>query len=202
MTQLHPGVDSATLLHRIDGRLAAFFADRIAAADRYGREYRRLWLGARDASDGGKRIRPRLVLSAFEALGGGDPDAAIDVALAFELLHTAFLLHDDVIDEDVVRRGRPNLSGAFSADARTRLVPPARASRWGETAAILAGDLLLHAAASLVARAAVPADARSALLDVLDHSIFVSAAGELADVAFSVGLGEAGLPDVLAMTER
>jgi geranylgeranyl diphosphate synthase type II len=40
------------------------------------------------------------------------------------------------------------------------------------------------------------------LLDVLDHIIFVSAAGELADVAFAVGLNEARLPDVLAMTER
>jgi len=202
MTNLQPVIDHASLLERFDARLAAFFSDRLAVAARYGGEYHRLWSGARDASDGGKRLRPRLVLSAFDALGGTDRDAALDVALAFELLHTAFLLHDDVIDADVVRRGRPNLSGTFSADALRRGVEDARAARWGESAAILAGDLLLHAAASLVARVPVGTVARTALLDVLDHSIFVSAAGELADVSFAVGMDEARLPDVLAMTER
>ncbi len=48
----------------------------------------------------------------------------------------------------------------------------------------------------------VAAATRAALLDVLDHSIFVTAAGELADVSFSVRLSDARLPDVLAMTER
>lgn len=202
MANLHPVVDSVPLLERVDVRLADFFSDRLVAAARYGGEYHRLWAAARDASQGGKRIRPRLVLSAFEALGGTATDAALDTALAFELLHTAFLLHDDVIDADVVRRGRPNLSGSFRADARDRGIGDRSSERWGESAAILAGDLLLHAAASLVARASIPAAPRTALLDVLDHSIFVSAAGELADVSFAVGLDDARLPDVLAMTER
>src|SRR4051794_11410234 len=111
MTNLHPVIDRVSLLERFDARLAGFFSERLAAAARYGGEYHRLWASARDASEGGKRIRPRLVLSAFDALGGTERDAALDTALAFELLHTAFLLHDDVIDADVVRRGRPNLSG-------------------------------------------------------------------------------------------
>jgi geranylgeranyl diphosphate synthase type II len=207
MTQVHQGTPPRIGLPEVDARLAAFFAERTEQATRYGSEYQRLWTSAKSASDGGKRIRPGFVLSAFDAIGGPGSGIAttadaIDTAVAFELLHTAFLLHDDVIDGDTVRRGRPNVSGEFARDAVSRGVQPERAALWGETAAILAGDLLLHAAASLVARLDIPSAARTALLDLLDHSIFVTAAGELSDVSFSVRLDEARLPDVLAMTER
>lgn len=221
MTQLQPRTDpaaerTAADLAAVDGRIASFFAERIARAAGYGDEYLRLWCSAGAAADGGKRIRPRFVLSAFRALsasrgaaaGGetapGSPlaDAALDTAVAFELLHTAFLLHDDVIDGDTVRRGRPNIAGEFSTDATERGAPGDTAQLWGESAAILAGDLLIHAAASLVARLDVPAAMRGRLLDVLDHSVFVTAAGELADVRLSTGLGSPELADVLRMTEH
>lgn len=206
MTQIHQGTPRIGLPD-VDARLAAFFTERTGQATRYGSEYQRLWASARNATDGGKRIRPRFVLSAFDAIGGpaaGVATAAdaVDTAVAFELLHTAFLLHDDVIDGDTLRRGRPNVSGEFAQDAVSRGVGAERATLWGETAAILAGDLLLHAAASLVARLDAAPAARTALLDLLDHSIFVTAAGELSDVSYSVGIDEARLPDVLAMTER
>lgn len=206
MTQIQQGAPRVGL-PEVNERLTAFFVQRTEESARYGSEYQRLWTSARTAGEGGKRIRPGFVLSAFDALGGqaagvATPADAVDTAVAFELLHTAFLLHDDVIDGDTVRRGKPNVSGEFARDAVSRGVEPERAALWGETAAILAGDLLLHAAASLVARLEVPASTRSALLDLLDHSIFVTAAGELSDVSYSVRLDEARLPDVLAMTER
>ncbi len=60
-------------------------------------------------SAGGKRMRPRVALLAFQACGGRDPTAAIDAAAAFELIHTASLVHDDIIDQSPLRRGRPTL---------------------------------------------------------------------------------------------
>lgn len=204
MTTVPVGERNVGLSAEIDARLNTFFAERIAVSAQYGSDYERLWAQAAAASDGGKRIRPRFVLSAFEAFGGSDADAAaaVDVAVAFELLHTAFLLHDDVIDRDTVRRGRLNLSGSFASDAVAAGVSGDRSRLWGEAAAILAGDLLIHSSQSLVARLDLAADVRGALLDVLDHSILVTAAGELADVSFSIGMTEARLPDILAMTER
>ncbi|MFF2052198.1 polyprenyl synthetase family protein [Leifsonia sp. NPDC058194] len=189
-------------LAAVDGRIAAFFAERIGASAGYGDDYQRLWTSARAASDGGKRMRPRFVLSTVAALGGDIDAAAIDTATAFELLHTAFLLHDDVIDGDTVRRGRPNLSGEFAADATAHGVARGPARLWGESASILAGDLLLHAATALVGRLDVRAPVRERLLDVLDHSVVVTAAGELADVGLAVGLTPLSLPEVLGMTER
>lgn len=57
-------------------------------------------------SSGGKRIRPALALLVFRAAGGRDPADTIDVGAAIELIHSATLLHDDILDSGTVRRGR------------------------------------------------------------------------------------------------
>lgn len=213
MTQLHPMAppsaplnrlvaQTAATLSEVEAALDSFFDEQVMAAAEHGDDYRRLWQAAWDASRGGKRIRPRFVLTAFHGLDGADTASAVRVAVAFELLHTAFLLHDDVIDGDTVRRGRPNVAGEFTADALFRGAGLPRARLWGESAAILAGDLLLHAATGQVARIEAPAAVRERLLDVLERAISVTAAGELADVGLATGMTGADIAEVMAMTER
>lgn len=88
---------------------------------------------------GGKRIRPTLCLLACEAVGG-DPKRALPTAVAIELVHTFTLIHDDVMDEDLVRRGRPTV-----------------AAIWGNPIAIVAGDgLFAIAFRSIAENAKVP----------------------------------------------
>ena len=55
---------------------------------------------------GGKRLRPTVALLAFKASGGGDPAKIIELAAAFELIHSATLIHDDINDGGEMRRGR------------------------------------------------------------------------------------------------
>ncbi len=55
---------------------------------------------------GGKRVRPTVTLLAFRACGGETIADAVDVAVALELIHSASLLHDDIIDGNDMRRGR------------------------------------------------------------------------------------------------
>lgn len=130
----------------------------------------------------GKRLRPALVVAAFRAFGG-DPDPALwDVAAAFELLHTGFVVHDDLIDRDLERRGAPNVAGRFRTRARALGATADDAATVGDAAAVLAGDLLLFEATRLIATAEIPGDVRARLFAVLDDAILVSAAGELADV--------------------
>lgn len=75
---------------------------------------------------GGKRLRPLLVFLATEALGNKDfHKTAIDLAVTVELIHTATLLHDDVVDESDLRRGRPTANAEF-----------------GNAASVLVGDFL------------------------------------------------------------
>ncbi|MDF2491853.1 MAG: ispB 1 [Microbacterium sp.] len=136
------------------------------------------------AASGGKRFRPAFVIASFQAFGGvlDDLPAVFPVAASFELLHTAFVVHDDVIDHDVERRGVPNIAGEFRARGARGGADEVAAADLGAAAAILGGDLLLYEATRLVALADVPAERRAALMALFDDAVVVSAAGELADV--------------------
>lgn len=183
----------------VDSVLGAFFDQGIARSDAYGPHYRDLWTSLRDAARGGKRFRPALVLGMYELLGGHDAQLACTVGAAIELLHTAFVIHDDVIDHDDVRRGHPNVSGTFTGRAAAAGVDEHRAANVGHAAGILAGDLALTGAARMVSLSGADARVTSQLLDLLDHAIFVTAAGELSDVRLSVEPGTAALPEILTM---
>jgi len=191
MIALHsrPAIDDAIddALARVRGR-----------ADELGGGFTELGAALSRAAQGGKRFRPALVAAAFDAFGG-DADACpalYRVAAAFELLHTAFVIHDDVIDRDTVRRGIPNVAGEFRLRGRSRGADAAGAALLGDAAAILAGDLLLHEAFRLVALADTDHVARERLFDLLDDAVYVSAAGELADVEHSVA-AELADPDAI-----
>ena len=93
--------------------LGRFFSLAKKRAAALGAEYEQLWVELEANTVGGKRFRPRMVFAAYEALGGTDLEAAACVGAAFELLHTALIVHDDVIDRDFVRRGAPNLAGSY-----------------------------------------------------------------------------------------
>jgi geranylgeranyl pyrophosphate synthase len=169
------GIDAAIddAVYRLQSRAAELGESYAALADAVSR-----------AAAGGKRFRPALVIASFEAFGA-DPDALpgiYPVAASFELLHTAFVVHDDVIDHDVERRGIPNIGGEFRARAIQRGAGSVAAAGLGDAAAILGGDLLLYEATRLIALADIPADRRAALMGLFDDAVIVSAAGELADV--------------------
>ncbi|RLK49116.1 polyprenyl synthetase family protein [Microbacterium telephonicum] len=169
---------------RIDAAIDASLTRLSARAATRGESAAALASAIERAAAGGKRLRPALVVRAFEAFGGNRTatPALWQVAAAFELLHTAFVVHDDVIDRDTARRGVPNVGGEFRARARDRGAAPAACAIVGDAAAILAGDLLLHEVSRLIATADLPGDVRDTLLDVLDEAVLVSAVGELADV--------------------
>ena len=93
----------------------------------------------RDASQhildaGGKRIRPRLTLLSYLALGGEDMAYIARPAAAVELMHTASVVHDDINDHGILRRGRPSVNAI-----------------WGRTFALLTGDFLFTAVYELMA---------------------------------------------------
>jgi octaprenyl-diphosphate synthase len=89
-------------------------------------------LGWHVLDSGGKRLRPALVLLAAELCGYTGP-RCIQVAAAVELLHTATLLHDDVVDVSRLRRGRPSANAV-----------------WGNRRAVLAGDFFYARASSMI----------------------------------------------------
>ena len=105
---------------------------------------------------GGKRIRPRLVLLFAGALGFEGP-ARLELAAIVEFIHTATLLHDDVVDESSLRRGRETPTALF-----------------GNAASVLVGDFLYSRAFQMM----VSID-RMRVLDVLADATNVIAEGEV-----------------------
>lgn len=154
------------------------------------------------AGHGGKRFRPRLLRWVHDVLDGPGGPAVDEVAEAVELLHTAFLVHDDLIDGDDVRRGVPSTPGAFRAAARAAGASADAADTYAAAGAVLTGDLALTTALRKVATAPLPPPLVRRVLDLFDEALFVSAAGELADVRLSLGLEEPTLEESLTMAEQ
>jgi geranylgeranyl pyrophosphate synthase len=83
---------------------------------------------------GGKRIRPRIILLIGNMLKA-DPELLVYLATSIEMLHTASLVHDDLIDGSLLRRGIPTLN-----------------SRWSPAATVLTGDFLFASASDMAAK--------------------------------------------------
>lgn len=83
---------------------------------------------------GGKRVRPRLMLLSYLACGGTEIERVLPAAAAVELVHTASVVHDDINDHGVIRRGRPSVNAL-----------------WGRTFALLTGDFLFTKVYELMA---------------------------------------------------
>ena len=179
--------------------LERFFSLAKKRAAPLGSHYEHLWGLLERNTQGGKRFRPRMVMAAYVGLGGKDLDAAAYIGASFELLHTALIVHDDVIDRDFVRRGIPNISGEYRDHAVTLGASEEIAEHRGVSAAVIAGDLALFNSYRLVDKSGVASPMRERLIDVLDEAMFASAAGELIDVDFSIEPGMPLVDDILTM---
>jgi octaprenyl-diphosphate synthase len=123
-------------------------------------------IGDHVLSSGGKRMRPALVLLSAEMCGYTGP-RSIQVAAAIELLHTATLLHDDVVDFSDLRRGRPSANAI-----------------WGNRRAVLGGDFLYACASNMIIE-----DGSVEILERFADTIGLMAEGELLQLEFSFDVG-------------
>lgn len=191
---------SETPLRLVGAELDIIFGAKTAAAGE-NTPLGRLWLLAAARTHGGKYVRPLTFLSTIESLSPSgetkpQPATLVRIAAALELLHYSFLLHDDVIDGDTVRRGRPNLIGQLAAEHGG---DPERALHWARSCAILMGDLLLSEVHQLIARADLTDTQRTRALDLIDHAVTDSVAGELLDVGMSDRVIQPDLATILDM---
>lgn len=118
---------------------------------------------------GGKKLRPALVVLSSEAVGGRSEDA-LKTAASMELIHTFSLIHDDIMDKDEMRRGKPSVHMI-----------------WGEPMAILAGDTLFSKAFETVLETDTknvdPKRVVEALKTVVDSCIKICE-GQALDISF------------------
>jgi len=89
---------------------------------------------------GGKRIRAALLYYSFLAHGGENKAAAIQASLAMELMQTFLLIHDDIIDNDSLRRGGKTIHTIYKEIGAERFPGKIDPEQFGKSVAILAGD--------------------------------------------------------------
>lgn len=130
--------------------------DRLLASDPYPEAVRPDYLRAAVLDyplNGGKRLRPAILIWCCRMLGGKEA-AALYPAAAAEVFHNWTLVHDDIIDQDAVRRNRPTCHTALANESRGRFeLDPESATRTGRDFALLAGDLQQGWANHLMLRA-------------------------------------------------
>jgi geranylgeranyl diphosphate synthase type II len=135
----------------------------------------------------GKGLRPLLCLAACEAYGGSS-DAAMPFAVAIELMHNAFLVHDDIQDGSTHRRGRPALHVEH-----------------GVPLALNTGDALAAAANSVLVRAArsLPADVAVVVFDRWERTMRETLEGQALDLGWQRdNVHDLALDDYFAMAGK
>lgn len=117
---------------------------------------------------GGKRLRPYLVLKSCE-LVGGDTEVATPFAAALELLHNFTLIHDDIMDNDDLRRGAPTVH-----------------SKWGLPIAILSGDFLFAKVyeAMTAAPAELPCNSIKTCIERVTDAMLDICEGQVLDISY------------------
>ncbi len=115
-------------------------------------------------SAGGKRLRPMLTVAACNVFSDNAP-AALPAAAALEVFHTFTLLHDDIMDNAPVRRGKPSVYG-----------------KWGANSAILSGDAMMIYSYKLLQQ--TPVDYLPAVLGCFNYTALTVCEGQELDMKF------------------
>lgn len=167
---------------RIDVALKSFFKERIHHASHIDGAYGDLWKTASRLSEaGGKRLRPYMALLSYQTFGGDQLEDMISIAAGLELLHLALLIHDDIIDRDYIRYGIANISGTYNDLYKPFIHDKTERQHFSDSAAILAGDLLLFGGHELLLTSKLPSDKVRVAAQIFNDAVFVVAGGQLLD---------------------
>jgi len=125
----------------------------------------------------GKRLRPRFFLRAYEAMSGNDGSSsgALDIACALETFHLFSLIHDDIIDDSMERRGGKALHRSLADGAGDHL-------KFGSDMALILGDMLFSSVCQTFLRSGFPLDQAGRALDYFLDVSWETGRGELLEL--------------------
>ncbi|MEI6477804.1 MAG: polyprenyl synthetase family protein [bacterium] len=127
---------------------------------------------------GGKRNRPYLLYLGYVGWGGADVDSLVPIAACLEIMHNFLLIHDDIIDRDLIRYGGPNIEGQY----RERFAGKERGEKFAQDVALLAGDIAHLVAIDALVTSAFTADQKVMALRLVTEKILETSAGQIIDV--------------------
>jgi len=156
MSELSPYLKSVA--EQIDHMIDRYYVDKAGELNK---------ASAHLLAAGGKRLRPAVVMLAADAVKPGSSDDIIQAALALEVTHTFTLIHDDIMDDDSLRRGVQTVH-----------------TKWDMPTGILAGDVLYSRAFEHISQVAAKDDAKVKAINMLAHACADICEGQHQDMSF------------------
>jgi geranylgeranyl diphosphate synthase type I len=157
MSELLPYLESVA--QEIDLMIDRYFIDKVGELNK---------ASAHLLAAGGKRLRPAVVMLAADAVKRGSSQDIIQAALALELTHTFTLIHDDIMDDDTLRRGVQTVH-----------------TKWDMPTGILAGDVLYARAFEFICLAKAQENAKVRAVSMLARACADICEGQHMDMSFA-----------------
>lgn len=128
----------------------------------------------------GKLIRGILAVSSYETLGGTEQKKILSIASAIELLHAGFLMHDDVMDGDILRRGAPAIHVSYGdLFSKKGLSKP---EKNGESFAICLGNIAYFLSFDLIASSGFDPETINRLIRIFNREAVATGLGQMDDI--------------------
>ena len=129
----------------------------------------------RDFLEGGKKLRGCEILLGYEMFGGEDRKSGLLASLVIEIIHASLLIHDDFMDQDSLRRGKPTMHKKYSKN---------HDAHYGASMAINIGDEGLFLGSFLLNSLDLPKDRLSKATRFLSHLLVETGLGQALDISY------------------
>lgn len=126
-------------------------------------------------SSRGKKLRGALTVLGYQIAGGKSFNRILPVSCGIEILHNFLLIHDDIIDKDKIRRGKPTIHRLFSKG---------RGKHYGISKAIIIGDIGAFLGYELIVSSKFPRDKITKALSKLNEKLLETGYGQILDIEF------------------
>ncbi|MBI2103627.1 polyprenyl synthetase family protein [Candidatus Woesebacteria bacterium] len=125
--------------------------------------------------EGGKKIRGALTVLGYQLAGGKDLKSILPVSVALEIVHSSILIHDDFIDRDLTRRGKPTVHSIYGKK---------RGGHYGASMAVVVGDVGIFLTHQIFAESNFAKVKVTKALSEFDRFLVNTGYGELMDIEF------------------
>ncbi len=142
----------------------------------------------------GKLIRGSLYLILAKMYGHKNIDSLRDIAVAIEINHSGLLIHDDVMDNDSLRRGKPSMHMRYKSRAQNLHIKDA--DTYGNNMAICIGDICFFVSSLLIERSPLPYEIKKRVVEYYFLQIIKTGLGQMSDVKFGLSEKDPSITDI------
>jgi len=169
---------------KVDRRLKGFLEERINRVKDMTPVAKEMMQQIKEFNlQGGKRIRPILTIIGYKACGG-TKKSILDAAIAVELMESFLLIHDDIMDQDELRRGYLTMHKVFSQKCNRKFKCDGK--RYGENMAIIAGDILSILGSEAILKSKFPIENKLKAVDRFNRAVINTCIGQAMDVTMQI----------------